>query len=205
MEARFWLAWATGSEGDVDSAVDQYQQVLGRATALSMSPTSKVLPLYATTLCWAAQFGHAIERARDAVQVARAAHDTDSTILGLQVQGLALAGTGRYDEALRVFDEAARFGREFGIGPFLARSIAMSAGFHLDVFDFDGHAALAEEARDMAQAVDFPPPLVSAKHRSAAEPRPARRGGARRTIGGRGCRRSPESCFLARLAVAIAL
>jgi class 3 adenylate cyclase/tetratricopeptide (TPR) repeat protein len=162
MEARFWLAWAAGSEGDVGSAVDQYQQVLARATALSVSPTPRVLPLYATTLCWAAQFDRATECAREAVQVARAANDTDSIILGLQVQGLALAGTGRYDEAWRVFHEASRFGREFGIGPFLARSIAMSAGFHLDVFDFDGHTALAEEARDMARSVGFPPPLVSA-------------------------------------------
>jgi tetratricopeptide (TPR) repeat protein len=162
MDARFWLAWAAGSEGEVGSAVDQYQQVLARATALSVSPAPSVLPLYATTLCWAAQFDRATECARQAVQVARAAHDTDATILGLQVQGLALAGTGRYDEAWRVFDEAARFGREFGIGPFLARSIAMSAGFHLDVFDFDGHTALAEEAREMARSVGFPPPLISA-------------------------------------------
>jgi predicted ATPase len=162
IDARFWLAWAAGSEGQVGSAVDQYQQVLARATALSVSPTSRVLPLYATTLCWAAQFDRATERAREAVQVARTANDTDSTILGLQVQGLALAGTGHYDEAWRIFDEASRFGREFGIGPFLARSIAMSAGFHLDVFDYDGHTALAEEARDMARSVGFPPPLISA-------------------------------------------
>ncbi len=162
MDARFWLAWAAGSEGKVESAVDQYQQVLAQATALSVSPAPSVLPLYATTLCWAAQFDRATESAREAVQVARAANDTDATLLGLQVQGLALAGTGRYDEAWRVFDEASRFGRELGIGPFLARSIAMSAGFHLDVFDFDGHTALAEEAREMARSVGFPPPLVSA-------------------------------------------
>jgi DNA-binding SARP family transcriptional activator/class 3 adenylate cyclase/tetratricopeptide (TPR) repeat protein len=162
MDAQFWLAWVAGSEGDVGSAVDQYQHILARATALNISPAPSVLPLYATTLCWAAQFDRATNSAREAVQIARAANDTDATILGLQVQGLALAGTGRYDEALQIFDEASRFGREFGIGPFLARSIAMSAGFHLDVFDFDGHAALAEEARDMARSVGFPPPLVSA-------------------------------------------
>src|SRR5262249_30011415 len=53
MDAGFWLAWATGSEGEVGSAVDQYQHVLARATALSVSPAPSVLPLYATTLCWA--------------------------------------------------------------------------------------------------------------------------------------------------------
>jgi tetratricopeptide (TPR) repeat protein len=162
MDARFWLAWAAGSDGEVGPAVDQYQRALAQAAALRVSPAPSVLPLYATTLCWAAEFDRAIGCAHEAVQVARAANDTDATILGLQVQGLALAGTGRYDEASLVFDEASRFGRELGIGPFLARSIAMSAGFHLDVFDFEGHAALAEEARDVARSVGFLPPLVSA-------------------------------------------
>ena len=162
LDARFWLAWAAVSDGEVGPAIDHYQQALARAEALGVSLAPSVLPLYATTLCWGAQFDHAIRWAHEAVDVARAANDTDSTILGLQVLGLALAGTGRYADAGRVFDEAYRFGREFGIGPFLARSIALSAGFHLDVFDFEGHAALAEEARDLARSVGFPPPLVSA-------------------------------------------
>jgi DNA-binding SARP family transcriptional activator/class 3 adenylate cyclase len=161
-DAMFWLAWAAGSDGEVGSAIDQYRRALARSGALRISLAPSVLPLYSTTLCWAGQFGAAIESGREAVQVARAANDTDATILGLQVLGLALAGTGRYDEAMRVFEDARQFGGEHEIGPFLARAIAMSAGFHLDVFDFEGHAALAEEARDLARSVSFPPPLVSA-------------------------------------------
>jgi len=80
------------------------------------------------------------------VRIAREAGDTDSTIFALQVLGLALAGGGAYDEAARIFEEAGRFGRDYGIGPFLARATAISAGFHLDVFDYEGHAAIAEEA-----------------------------------------------------------
>jgi hypothetical protein len=96
------------------------------------------------------------------VQIARGAGDTDSTILALQVLGLALAGTGAYDEAWQVFHEATRFGRDHGIRRFLARATAMSAGFHLDVFDYEGHAAAAEEACGLARSADFPPPLISA-------------------------------------------
>jgi tetratricopeptide (TPR) repeat protein len=76
--------------------------------------------------------------------------------------GLAFASTGQYAEAERVFDEARAFGREYEVWPLLARAIAMSAGFHLDVFDFAGNEALAEEARELGRSANFLPPVVSA-------------------------------------------
>jgi len=75
--------------------------------------------------------------------------------------GHALAALGRYAEAEEVFAEARRFGREYGVGPLLARAIAVSAGYHLDVFDFRGNEAIAGEARELARSVDFLPTLVS--------------------------------------------
>ena len=75
---------------------------------------------------------------------------------------VALAGQGRYGEAMQVFDEARRFGREYAVGTLLARAIAISAGLHLDVGDFEGNEALAEEARELARTLDFAPPAVSA-------------------------------------------
>ena len=163
LDARFWLAWSTGSDGDVESSIHQYDAAVAQSTELGVVPAPSVLPLYMTALCWAGHFPMAAERGQDALRIARAAGDTDSTTLTLQVLGLALAGTGAYDEALAVFSEAMRFGREYGVGGFLARATAMSAGFHLDVFDFDGHAAIAEEACDIARSVNFLPPLVSAR------------------------------------------
>jgi tetratricopeptide (TPR) repeat protein len=75
--------------------------------------------------------------------------------------GHALAASGRYGEAEQVFAEARRFGREYGVGPLLARAIAVSAGYHLDVLDFPGNEAIAEEARELASSFEFPPTLVS--------------------------------------------
>jgi tetratricopeptide (TPR) repeat protein len=75
---------------------------------------------------------------------------------------MALAGTGRYAEAIEVFAEARKLGREYGLDTLLARALAMSAGFHLDIFDFPQAASLAQEARDLAQSLSFPPPAVSA-------------------------------------------
>ena len=159
-EAMAWLAAAEGAEGRLDAAIDQYRRTIERAGELRMP--SPALSIYQSTLYWTGQFDEGIERGREVVRLARGGHDIDQTMLALQGLGLALAGSGRYDEAALVFDEARQLGREYGVGPFLARSIAVSAGFHLDVFDLAGHEAVAEEARELARSVNFPPALVSA-------------------------------------------
>jgi DNA-binding CsgD family transcriptional regulator len=53
-------------------------------------------------------------------------------------------------------------GRRYGIGTLLARAIAMSAGPHLDTFDYAAADELAEEARDVARTIDYVPPVISA-------------------------------------------
>lgn len=123
---------------------------------------SPALSVYQSALYWLGRFDEGIEHGREAVRVARGSNDIDQIMLALQGLGLALAGSGRYDEAARIFDEARHLGQEYGVGPFLARGIAVSAGFHLDVFDLAGHEAIAEEAREVGLAVSFPPALVSA-------------------------------------------
>jgi tetratricopeptide (TPR) repeat protein len=76
--------------------------------------------------------------------------------------GLTLAASGRYDEAELAFAEALQFGRQYEIRTLLARAIAMSAGYHLDVLDFAANEALAEEARELARSLSFTPPVISA-------------------------------------------
>jgi tetratricopeptide (TPR) repeat protein len=76
--------------------------------------------------------------------------------------GLNLGASGRYREAAAVFEEANQFGRKYGVLPLVARATAMSAGFHLSVFDFDGAEALQCEARELGKAVGFAPTVVSA-------------------------------------------
>lgn len=72
------------------------------------------------------------------------------------------AGTGQYDEAKRVFEEARQLGRDYGAETLLARSIACSAGFLLDLFDYSGSEECSREARELARSLDFTPPGVSA-------------------------------------------
>jgi tetratricopeptide (TPR) repeat protein len=76
--------------------------------------------------------------------------------------GLALAATGQYGEAMPTFAEARRLGREYGLDALLARAIAISTGFHNEVFDDEGAEPLSHEARDLARSAGFLPPAVSA-------------------------------------------
>jgi ATP/maltotriose-dependent transcriptional regulator MalT len=84
---------------------------------------------------WHGDFDEAIEYQRKAVQMGHNRHYTVPTAIALPQLGLALAASGRYNEAEEVFDQSRQFGREYELWPFLARAMAMAAGFHLDLFD----------------------------------------------------------------------
>jgi tetratricopeptide (TPR) repeat protein len=153
-----WLGAAAQADGDLLTSMDFHRRAKVRA---GNSPTlaRSHVPL---TLYLLGENNEAAETGHEALEQVRLLNHTSGTLYSLSHLGLALAGTGRYREALNIFDEARRFGREHEAWSFLARAIAMSAGFHLDVFDFAGNEALAEEARELARSVSFAPPVVSA-------------------------------------------
>ncbi len=157
-----WLAAAVGADGDVTACVAQCERALARGHELGVAPPAPVYTYLSLSLYWLGRLEEAVQRGGEGVQSAREANHTTATMFSLPHLGLALAGQGRYDEAMWVFEEARRFGREYGVDTLLARAIAISAGFHLDVWDFEGNEARAEEARDLARSLSFAPPAVSA-------------------------------------------
>ncbi len=161
LHAGGWLAMADNADGQLAPSLQRFRETLGQARALRITPPGFVLPVYCNQLYFLGELAEAVERGREAVEVARHTSDTANMMFALPHFGHALAASGRYREAEQVFAEARRFGREYGVGPLLARAIAVSAGYHLDVFDFRGNETLAEEARDLARSFNFPPTLVS--------------------------------------------
>jgi len=157
-----WLAMADNSDGQPVPSMQRVRDTVAKARELGIAPPSFVLALYCHLLGFVGDLAEAVERGREAVDVARQTSDTANIMFALPHLGHALAGLGRYGEAEQVFAEAQRFGREFGVGPLLARALAVSAGYHLDVFDFRGNETIAEEARELARSFDFPPTQVSA-------------------------------------------
>jgi DNA-binding SARP family transcriptional activator/tetratricopeptide (TPR) repeat protein len=157
-----WLAMADNSDGQPVTSMRRVRDAVAQARELRIVPPGFVLALYSHLLGFVGELEQAVERGRKAVDVARQASDTANIMFALPHLGHALAGLGRYGEAEQVFAEARRFGREFRVGALLARAQAVSAGYHLDVFDFRGNEVIAEEARELARSFGFPPTLVSA-------------------------------------------
>jgi len=133
-----------------------------RARAMGAGCFSAALANYPLTLYLNGRLKDALLHAQEAAEKFRRLSDAFASTFGHPHLGLALASRGRYAEAARVFEEARQLGTKFEIWPFHARAVAMSAGFHLDVFDLGGHEALATEARERARSAGFRPSEVSA-------------------------------------------
>src|SRR5712691_56098 len=157
-----WLAPTVAADGDPAGCIALAEQALARGRIPGFTPPPTVHAYLSFSYHLLGRIQEAIARGQETVQVAREANDVSMIVQALPQLGLSLAASGCYDEAQRVFEEARRYGAEYGIRTMLARAIAMSAGFHLDVFDFAGNEMLAEEARELARSLGFTPPAISA-------------------------------------------
>lgn len=153
---------ANTAEGDVDAAMINAKKVLDKALEHNLPVPYYSLWNLILLHYWTGDFDTAYFHAQRGIKVARQMHDTSATMWNLPHMGLALAGGGRYREAHEVFVEAKTFGLEYQVYPLLARSVAMNAGFHLDLFDFEGAEAIQNEAVDLARTHNFEPPSISA-------------------------------------------
>jgi len=157
-DAQAWMASAMVSDGDVLAAIRMDHEALARAGGIRSFGLART-PL---TLYWAGLAEEAIQRGLQGVETARASEDPSFLLYALQHLGLSLTGGGRFDEALRVFDEARAFGRRCGALPLLARATSMSVAPLLNLGDLKGAMARAFDARELAHRIGFEPPLVSA-------------------------------------------
>src|SRR6185436_20593318 len=103
-------------------------RALVRGSELGIPPPAIVYSYLALSLYWLGRFDEAVQRGREGIGAAHTANHSTATMFSMPHLGIALAGSGRYLEAMQVFEEARRFGREYGVAPLLARAIAMSAG-----------------------------------------------------------------------------
>jgi predicted Ser/Thr protein kinase len=153
-----WLARCRQAEGDLAGGIEIDATAIAWAGKAAMvSHVQGPLTLYL-----AGRAAEGVALGVPALEVARSSRDATLVMFSLPHLGLSLGSVGRYGEAATVFEEARQFGRKYGVLPLLARATAMSAGFHLGVFDFEGAEALQREARELGQSVAFAPTVVSA-------------------------------------------
>jgi tetratricopeptide (TPR) repeat protein len=145
------------SNGNLHEAIRLWEEALDEADyrTLHSSPSASAILYY-----WLGRPADAIAHALNLLE--RVKDDASLTLVNIAEHGLGLVALGRYVEAEAVFQEGIRLGREHEQYSLLARTIAISAGYHLDLFDYTGNEALAQEAREMARSAGFLPPQVSA-------------------------------------------
>jgi len=157
-----WQATADSAAGDLSAAAGGFARALAQAEEAAVAAPPFALQYFSLLLYWTGRLVEATRRGGEAIERFRQLNDVAGLVIVLPSQGLALAARGRYEEAERNFHEAVQLGRRHGISTSLARAIAMSAGPHLDTFDYVGAEELAEEARDVARTFAHAPPLISA-------------------------------------------
>lgn len=161
LAARAQLTSADSATGNVDRVLAGGRALIADARSWGLEPPYERLGGYSLQLYLTGAWESAIEVSRQAVRTGRERGDTQGVLWNMPHIGMAAAASGRYDEAIAVFRDARRFGEEYELAAGLPRCIAMSAGFHLDLFDFEGAEAIQEEARDLGRSW-FNPSAVSA-------------------------------------------
>jgi tetratricopeptide (TPR) repeat protein len=155
------LAGAETVEGNLQPVAEYFDEALARAGAMRSTSLSQGMEMTALAQYWIGNYAVSLERNRQAVERAREVADTVTIMRGLSNIGMALVGCGQYGEALATFEEARRFGQAHGLGAWLARQLAIEGGFHLELYDYMGAQALAEQAQELAQAFKFIVAIVS--------------------------------------------
>jgi tetratricopeptide (TPR) repeat protein len=152
-----WLARCRQAGGEILETIETDRSTIARfGVAAHVSHSIGSAALY-----WAGRGHEAVAVGERAVQIAETWYDATSSMNSMSHLAISLAGLGRYRDAAAMFARARDFGRKYGALPLLARVISMSAGFRLALGDWDGAEAIAHEARELAQRVNFPPSIVS--------------------------------------------
>jgi len=109
------LALADSADGDLARSLDRYHQVFvraGRAASGRAGPAAE-MSAFDSVLDGPLRRSDRARQRRS--RSPEAVNDTSNMIRALSDLGMALGASGRYDEALRAFEQARRFGQEYGI------------------------------------------------------------------------------------------
>jgi class 3 adenylate cyclase/tetratricopeptide (TPR) repeat protein len=143
-----------GGEGDLDRALE-----LGdRALELWVPGTRPLdlrhhLHLHANATCWTGQYERSVELSERTRALASDVRSAESLLRGGGLQAVALAGLGRHEEAIAIWDELFEIGREFGQN--MRVLLNYSALAYRELYDLDEARRRSEEALELAAAETF--------------------------------------------------
>ncbi len=151
-----------GAEGDLERALELGDHALG-VWAPGARPFDFVnfLHLHANAKCWSGQFERSVELSRQARAVATDVHSAESLLRGGGLEGLALAGLGRHEEAIAIWDELFEVARELGPNPRVV--LNYSALAYRELYDLDEARSRSEQVVELSGGMSFGMPMQFAR------------------------------------------
>jgi len=149
---------ALAMRGKEEDDIDQALELGDRALNLWVPGTRALdlrqhLHLHSDTLYWAGQYERSIGLSQRTRAVASDVHSAESLLRGGGMEALALAGLGRHEEAIVIFDELFEIARELG----QPRQVLLnySALIYRELRDLDEARNRSEEALSLSPAGGF--------------------------------------------------
>jgi class 3 adenylate cyclase/tetratricopeptide (TPR) repeat protein len=143
-----------GGEGDLDGALELGDQALEQwVPGTHPFYLTHMLHLHANTLAWRGEYEQSLARSQRNISLARDVHSPEAVLRGEGLEALALAGLGRHEEAIVIWDELFRVWRELG-GP---RHVVLnySSLAYREVYDLAEARARSEEALELSAGMQF--------------------------------------------------
>jgi len=151
-----------GAEGDLDRAIELGERALREwAPGARRVDHAEALYLYHDTMCWTGSYERAVELAIECRQVAADVRGAELVLRGGGGQAAALAGLGRHEEALRIFDELFAISNELGRNPRVL--LNYSALIFRELNDLEEARRRSAEALERSEGMAFSMPRSFAR------------------------------------------
>jgi len=143
-----------GADGDLDAALE-----LGERALDLWVPGTRTLDLrhhlhlHADTTYWVGAYERSAELSRQTRALARDVQSAESLLRGGGLEALALAGLGRHEEAIAIWDELFEIARELGQNP--RGLLNYSALAYRELYDLGEARRRSEEALELSAGETF--------------------------------------------------
>ncbi len=143
-----------GEEGDLDAALE-----LGDRSLELWVPDARpyelthILHLHANTLAWRGDYERSLELSRRTRELAHDVHSADALLRAGGLEALALAGLGRHEEAIGIWDQMFDLAEE--IGGSRRPVLNYSALAYREVYDLDEARARSDETLELSAGMEF--------------------------------------------------
>jgi class 3 adenylate cyclase/tetratricopeptide (TPR) repeat protein len=143
-----------GAEGDLDEADELGDRALELwVTGSRPYELANHLHLHADTKYWIGQYAQSVELSREARRVATDVQSPEGLLRGGGFEALALAGLGRHDEAIAIWDEMLKIAGELGHNP--SGVLNYSALAYRELYDLDEARRRSEHVLELTAGMKF--------------------------------------------------